>query len=127
MSKNKEICTIDIQDSKFIKIGNIQSDADKVLKLRNVEGLTTGDIFHFTKSEKEVDQIFEIIIKMIETSSVETDVKNRALELSQSVKTSYLSKSTTGFKASYLHLAGFLSDHISLATFITPMLQNLVA
>lgn len=125
MSIKQETCSIDIEDSSDIRFGNIHSDADKVLKVRNVHGLNTGDIFHFTKSDQELDQIFQIIKTMVETSYVEKDVQNRALELSQNVKTSYQLKNSTSFQAAYTQFVGFLSNHVGLYTFIEPMLQKL--
>lgn len=125
IEKNQGTCTIDVEDSEGIKIGNIHSDADKVLKLRKVKNLTVSDIYHFTKDKKEVDQIFNIIENMVQACNVDPKVEEKVLNLSQNVKASYLSKDASGFKSSYTQLTGFLSNHLTLANFIIPVLQNL--
>lgn len=124
---NKTTCTVDIEDSKAIKIGNIYSDADKALKLRKVEELTIGDIYHFTKSEKEVEQVFSIIKNAIITCNIDAEVEKKALELSHNVKNSYLSKDPIGFKANYLQFTGFLANHTGIAGFIMPIVQSLIS
>lgn len=126
MSNEKQLtCTIDAEDSKRINIGNIFSDADRVLKLRKVEDLETGDIYHFTKSEKEVNQIFDVIKNIVETCKVDPEVERKTLELSQSVKSSYLSKDPISFKSNYLLFTGFLANHTALADFIMPIIKSL--
>lgn len=128
MSDEKQpTCTIDAEDSKRINIGNIFSDADRVLKLRNVEDLETGDIYHFTKSEKEVNQIFDVIKNIVKTCKVEPEVEKKTLELSQNVKSSYLSKDPIGFKSNYLQFTGFLANHTGIAAFIMPIIQSLIS
>lgn len=125
IEKNQGTCTIDVEDSEGINIGNIHSDADKVLKLRKVKDLTVSDIYHFTKDKKEVDQIFNIIENMVQACNVDPKVEEKVLNLSQNVKASYLSKDASGLKSSYTQLTSFLSNHLTLANFIIPVLQNL--
>lgn len=126
MTSNKQSCTIVAENSNNIKIGNIHSDADQVTLLKGVDGFTTGDIYHFTKSTEEVDKVFEVIQSNIKMHKLPDDIQTSALDLSSKLREAYLSKDTMGFKAFYQEMTSFLSNHATLYMFVYPTFVNLI-
>ncbi|HIE4345090.1 hypothetical protein [Acinetobacter baumannii] len=127
MPTNEKSCTVNAENSENIKIGKIYSDAHQVLSLKGVKDLTTGDIYHFNKSEDEVNKIFENIEKSITMQQLSPDIEITGLTFTGKLKEAYLSKDSNSFKQIYVDFTGFMSNHIALYTFAYPVIENLIS
>ncbi|MCK4098438.1 hypothetical protein HCY45_04500 [Acinetobacter radioresistens] len=126
MSDDSKSCTLRIKNSEDIEVRNIHSDANQVISLDNVKHFTAGDIYHFTKDKEEVNRVFEIINNNIYFLKLPEDIQMQALKHSKNVQDSYLSKDGKAFRDSYQAFTGFLSNHVTLYTFLYPICSSLI-